>query len=661
MGSLRAANKLVAMLGLSLAGGALLFLVGCEDSARNVAPHRPPVIQAATTQQPGSAVKASPKPVPKPAPRIGALPLTAARARTSFLALMAPDAVNRVEQQVRAAFAAGEQEAKANRNDAARQDYDRALDLLLGSGFDVHKQPELSELFNQIMSSLPAVQSAAQDAEAIEPPGMPPQQQSQPSPLDEINAITSLSGEEIPAAPADAGLKTNAERELQAVPHDLPLTLSDPVLTFLNFFRTERGRAIVENGLRRAGRYRDMIQRVLAEEGMPRDLIYLAQAESAFEPQALSRAGARGLWQFMSYRGKQYGLEHSWWLDERQDPEKATRAAAHHLRDLYDMFGDWYLVMAAYNSGPGTVQHAIERTGYADFWELYRANVLPQETRNYVPIILALTLISKDPARYGVQFVPDEPLQVDRVQPGHAVDLRLVSETIDVDVDTLRLLNPELLRLVTPSDPRFVLQIPAGMAEQFQKGMAEIPPENWLSWRRHRVEQGETLASIARRYRITVASLAQVNGLEAQARPEVDTKLIVPATAQAQPTLGALVRYRARRGDTVESVADQFNVTVAELRKWNGMRGNRVVAGMRLRIYPGVTGPAPVKASVTAARSEVPAKEGQPVTHRVRQGETLWSIAQAYRTTIDALRSGNQFLFSRPLQAGDILTIVQAH
>jgi peptidoglycan lytic transglycosylase D len=659
VGSLRAANKLVAVLGLSLAGGALLFLAGCEDSARSVAPYRPPVIQAATTQQPGPA--ASPKAVPRPAPKIGALPLTAARARTPFLALMVPDAVNRLAQQVRTAFAAGAQEAKANRNETARQDYDRALDLLLGSGFDVHKQPELSELFNQIMSSLPAVQSATQDAEATEPPGLPPQQQSQPSPLDEINAITSLSGEEIPAAPADAGLKTNAERELQAVPHDLPLTLTEPVLTFLNFFQTERGRAIVENGLRRAGRYRDMIRRVMAEEGMPSDLIYLAQAESAFEPQALSRAGARGLWQFMSYRGKQYGLEHSWWLDERQDPEKATRAAAHHLRDLYDMFGDWYLVMAAYNSGPGTVQHAIERTGYADFWDLYKANVLPQETRNYVPIILALTLISKDPARYGLNFVPDEPLQVDRVQPGHAVDLRLVSETIDVDVDTLRLLNPQLLRLVTPNDPRFVLQVPAGKADEFQKGMAEIPPENWLSWRRHRVEEGETLSSIARRYRVALASLAEVNGLESQAHPEVNTKLIIPATAQAQPTLGALVRYRARHGDTVESVADQFNVTVAELKKWNGMRSNRLVAGMRLRIYPGVTGPMPVKASVTAARSEVMVKAGQPLTHRVRQGETLWSIAQAYRTTIDALRSGNQFLFSRPLQAGDILTIVQAH
>jgi membrane-bound lytic murein transglycosylase D len=575
---------------------------------------------------------------------------------------MPPDAVDRLAGQVRTLFAAGEQEAKAGRSEAARQDYDRALDLLLASGFNLGKQPALSELFNQIMSALPTVQSGSpQQAKGNEPPEVPAEQHNQPSPLDEITAITSLKGEEVPPTPTDAGLKTNAERELEAVKHDMPLTITEPVLSFLNFFQTERGRAIVENGLTRAGRYRDMIQRVLTEEGLPTDLMYLAQAESAFQPQALSRAGARGLWQFMAYRGKQYGLEHSWWVDERQDPEKATRAAAHHLRDLYDMFGDWYLVMAAYDSGPGAVQHAIERTGYADFWELYKANVLPNETRNYVPIILALTLISKDPARYGIDFVPDEPLRVDRVQPGHAVDLRLVSETIDVDMDTLRLLNPQLLRLVTPTDPRFVLQIPAGKAEEFQKGMAQIPPENWLSWRRHRVVEGETLYSIARRYRVGEATLAQVNGLDAQARPEVDSKLIIPATGQAQPTLGALVRYRAHRGDTVESVADQFNVTVAELKKWNGMRSNRLVAGMRLKIYPGVTGPTPLKASVTAAPSEAPAKAGQAVTHRVLQGETLWSIAQAYQTTIEALRSGNRFLFSRPLQAGDILTIVQAH
>ena len=184
-----------------------------------------------------------------------------------------------------------------------------------------------------------------------------------------------------------------------------------------------------------------MVQRVLQEEGMPQDLIYLAQAESAFLPQAVSKAGARGMWQFMSFAGRKYGLQKSWWVDERQDPEKATHAAARDLRDLYDQFGDWYLAMAAYNSGAGTVQHAVERTGYADFWELYKRNALPKETQNYVPIILALTLISKDPGRYGIEFQPEPSLKADAVKPGQPIDLRLVAETIDTDLETLR--SPE--------------------------------------------------------------------------------------------------------------------------------------------------------------------------------------------------------------------------
>src|SRR5258705_1861567 len=264
-----------------------------------------------------------------------------------------------------------------------------------------------------------------------------------------------------PVAPR---LKERAEQAAKNLSHDLPLTVNDGVLSFLNFFQTPRGRAIVETGLRRAGRYREMISRVLGEEGMPQDLIYLAQAESAFQPLALSRAGARGIWQFVAWRGNEYGLRHAWWVDERQDPEKATREAARHLRDLYSMYGDWYLAMAAYNCGPGNVQKGIERTGYADFWELYKRNVLPRETKNYVPIIVALTLIAKDAAHYGIQADPEPPVATDVVKPGRAIDLRLGAETIHVDAETLRPLNPPLVRLRTPDHHSFELHFAAGRA-----------------------------------------------------------------------------------------------------------------------------------------------------------------------------------------------------
>jgi membrane-bound lytic murein transglycosylase D len=457
---------------------------------------------------------------------------------------------------------------------------------------------------------------------------------------------------------------------LQAIPHDLPLTVNDYVLSYLNFFQTSRGRAIVETGLSRAGRYRDMISRVFREEGVPQDLIYLAQAESAFKPLALSRAGARGIWQFMSYRGREYGLRRNWWVDERQDPEKATRAAAQHLRDLYRMFGDWYLVLAAYNSGPGNVTRAIDRTGYADFWELYKRNALPRETRNYVPIILALTLMAKDAARYGLQVEPESPPRTDLVKPGHPIDLRLVAETIDVDVETLRSLNPQLLRMVTPADPDFELHLPEATAGRFYAEIAAIPPEKWVSWRRHRVEEGETLSAIARKFQVSPSAIADANGLDGRTPLQVGEKLIIPAVARPQPAWGKLVRYRVRRGDTLESIAEQFDVGVAELKSWNGLRGNRVARGMRLKVYPGGRTPPPTAKSRSRSREagaeRAPAESGgtkspggaAALVHRVKPGETLWSIAHAYQTTVEVLRGANRYLFSRQLQTGDQLMIL---
>jgi membrane-bound lytic murein transglycosylase D len=499
-------------------------------------------------------------------------------------------------ERVQERFASGEANYKAGHLEAARHDFDDAVDWMLESGYDPNGDARLSEVFHKVIDAVYAYELQAFRAGDgfSEAPAVP-------APIDEVAEMT---------FPVDPRLKERAEQAAKNISHDLPLTVNDEVLSFLNFFQTPRGRAIVETGLRRAGRYREMISRVLREEGVPQDLIYLAQAESAFQPLALSRAGARGIWQFVPYRGQQYGLRHSWWIDERQDPEKATRAAAQHLRDLYHMFGDWYLAMAAYNCGPGNVQKAIERTGYADFWELYNRKVLPRETKNYVPIILALTLIAKDAPHYGIQADPEQPVPYDVVKPGRAIDLRLVAETIDVDVETLRALNPALLRLTTPDDVAFELHLPVGAAGRFSAEIADIPADKWVSWRRHRVASGETLAAIAKKYRVTPASIAEANTLERGAPLDVGEKLIIPASRPESETKSRLVRYRVRKGDTLAGVADQFSVTGEELRKWNRLKSARVSRGMVLRIY--TVGGAP---EMRAARGSVKGRRRTPAKH----------------------------------------------
>ena len=482
-----------------------------------------------------------------------------------------PDGKTLLMAKVEQKFASGEQNFKAGHLDAARRDFNDAVDWMLESGYDPNSDPRLSELFRRVVDSVYSYELQAfragdgfQETPAV------------PAPIDEVAEMT---------FPVDPRLKDRAEQAAKTTSHDLPLTVNDEVLSFLNFFQTPRGKAIVETGLRRSGRYRDMISRVLKEEGVPQDLIYLAQAESAFQPLALSRAGARGIWQFVPWRGNEYGLKRSWWVDERQDPEKATRAAAQHLRDLYGLFGDWYLAMAAYNCGPGNVQKGVERTGYADFWELYRRNVLPRETKNYVPIIVALTLIAKDAAHYGVQTELDPPVPSDVVKPGRAIDLRLVAETIDVDTDTLRSLNPSLLRMATPDDPGFELRLPKGTAQKFSAEIADIPPEKWVSWRRHRVEAGETLTSLAKKYHVTAPAIAAANSLGRTDVLSPGDKLIIPASQPVAETKSRLVRYRVRKGDTLGGIADQFSVSPEELRKWNGLKTARVSRGMVLRVY----------------------------------------------------------------------------
>jgi membrane-bound lytic murein transglycosylase D len=537
-----------------------LSLAGCDDASKKPVQARMP------------APAPSPRPQQPDTAQVGTLPLPKLSPESmESLSVPTPGGIGYLVARVREKFASGEANYKAGHLEAARRDFDDAVDWILESGYDPNSDAALRELFQQVTDTVYTYELQAFRAGDgfSEAPAVP-------APIDEVAEMT---------FPVDPKLRERAEEEARNLSHDLPLTVNDIVASYLNFFQTPRGRAIVENGLRRKGKYQEMISRVLKEEGVPQDLIYVAQAESAFQPLALSRAGARGIWQFVQWRGNEYGLKRSWWVDDRLDPEKATRAAAQHLRDLYGLYGDWYLAIAAYNCGPGNVQKGIERTGYADFWELYKRNVLPRETRNYVPIILALTLIAKDAGHYGIAVEPDEPVVTDIVKPGRAIDLRLVAETIDVDVETLHTLNPSLLRMATPDDPGFELHLPQDTSQKFAAEIADIPSDKWVSWRRHRVEPGETLTAIAKKYRVTAQAIAEANDLERGSELEPGEKLIIPATRPAEETKSRLVRYRVHRGDTLGGIADQFSVTAEQVRKWNGLKSNKVSRGMILRIY----------------------------------------------------------------------------
>ena len=293
-----------------------------------------------------------------------------------------------------------------------------------------------------------------------------------------------------------------------------------------------------------------MIQRILDEEGVPQELIHLAQAESGFIPRAVSSKAAGGMWQFVVSRGQQYGLMQTRYTDDRMDPEKATRAAAHHLRDLYSEFGDWYLALAAYNCGPGTVEKAVERTGYADFWELRRRGMLPAETTNYVPIILAMTIMEKNAAEYGLQGIQlDSPLEYDTVEILAPTSLALVADITETPLSELAALNPAVLRSIAPD--KYSLHVPKGTGNQLAASLLLIPAEHRDSWRTHRVAAGETLAAVGKLFGTTPNVIMAANNLHAPETLEGD-RLLIPLALRAEaPARTVVSRTPIRRTATV--------------------------------------------------------------------------------------------------------------
>ena len=415
---------------------------------------------------------------------------------------------------------------------------------------------------------------------------------------DEDSSIEWLANRNVFTIRVDPKLKHLASEDLLTSQFDVPVVLNERVLRFLTYYRT-RGRAFMERGLRRSGRYLEMFKAVFRQEGVPLDLIYVAHIESLFRPEALSRARAKGIWQFIRGTGRLYGLRQDWWIDERSDILKSTVAAARYLKHLYGEFGDWYLAMAGYNCGPRRIERNLRRYGRIDYWEMVRRRLLPRETRNYVPSYLAATIIFKNPARYGFHVEPDPELRFEMVPMEHQVDLDTLAELMEVPVRLLDDLNPELRRRVTPHKlPGYRMKVPVGMGAMVQEKVAQLPPEKRIRIRHHIVRKGETLSLIARRYSTSIQAIAQSNRLRSIHRLRIGQELAIPLHPSARTGAarrgGSAVRrsgssgpHVVSRGDTLYAIARAYGVKLKDLLRWNNLNPRqRIFPGQKILISP---------------------------------------------------------------------------
>jgi membrane-bound lytic murein transglycosylase D len=502
-------------------------------------------------------------------------------------------------------FDAGQKELSLGHLERAKTEFNLALDTLLESPDGARGNPRLREHFDRLVDRISILEQAA----LTTGDGFS-ETKSEPAAIDALLAIETFESSKPRTATAEA-----VEADLQATAHDIPIPTNDRVLRYVELFQG-RLREFLTEGLSRGAQYLPMIQATFRAEGLPLDLAYIPLIESAFKPSALSRAKARGVWQFMRGTALENGLRADWYLDERADPTKATLAAAKYLKTLHGMFEDWHLAMASYNGGPGRVRRALTRSRKNDFWQLSATTkFLPRETRDYVPMILAAVIIAKNPAQYGFEIVPMAPTLTETVIVPPALDLRRVAEWAGVPMDDLQRLNPEFRRWTTPvKKGEYTVKVPQGTADRVREALAATAPGQLNAMQMHTVKRGETLATIARKLQVSRADLAEANYLKVTSRVGVGSKLIIPrmpsAALLARASSGELetaaetiaadvlqntvevakepVRqsrtYRVRAGDTLSKIARKTGTTIAQLKNWNKLRTTNLKVGTRLLI-----------------------------------------------------------------------------
>jgi membrane-bound lytic murein transglycosylase D len=511
-------------------------------------------------------------------------------------------------------FETGQRELREGHLEMAKAAFNRSLEVLLESRYGGRTDPRIREHFDRLVERISAYELTA----LAQGDGFT-EKKYEPATIDDLLTISTF--EQPPATPET---KQAVSADLQATPHDIEIPQNAKVLKYVQLF-SGRLKGYLEDGLSRGAQYLPMIQEVFRAEGLPLDLAYVPLIESAFKPSALSKAKAKGIWQFMRGTGLENGLKHDWYIDERSDPEKATRAAAKYLTTLHRMFGDWHLALASYNGGPGRVQRAMKRSRRTDFWQLTSTTrYLPRETRDYVPLILAAIIVARNPAQYGLNVVVPEHAPTEQIAIYRPVDLRKVAELAGVPVETIQELNPELRRWTTPVQATdYQLTVPHGTGEQILAALAAADPDDLVSLNRYTVKKGETISTIAKKLKVSRTDLAEANYLTTKAKLSAGEQLIIPR----EPTT-----MLAARTETPAPVA-------AEPRP-----ADTVVASKM---------PAP------AVESEPSTSSATRVTHRVKRGETLLSIAKLYQTTVAAVKQWNR-ISGTAIKAGQQLTILRS-
>jgi membrane-bound lytic murein transglycosylase D len=559
-----------------------------------------PFVAACGSSRRPQAVVVTPAPSVAVGPVLEAAPPQAAPVEDPVVALIAASDRH---------FKAGQTELEEGHVEAAKQEFNRAINVLLESPYGGRTEPRIREHFDRLVDRI-----STYEVRALATGDGFTEQKYETASIDELLALSATLG--TPTAPD--GLKDAVESDLQTVKHDIPIPLNPRVLGYIQLFQG-RLHDFINEGMKRGSKYLPMIQNVFRAEGLPLDLAFVPLVESAFKPNALSRVKAKGVWQFMMPTARENGLRQDWYIDERSDVEKATVAAAKYLRTLNKIFdGDWHLALASYNGGPGRMQRAVKKAGIEDFWKLAeKPRLLPRETREYVPMILAAIVIARNPAQYGFDFETEEAPAFETVTLPRPVDLRRVAEWTDTTIDQIRALNPELRRWTTPvKDKEYELKVPAGTAEIVAAKLSDAPPADLASLKYYTVKRGETLLAISRKLRVSRADLAEANYLKATARVAPGQKLMVPheasvlmaartdrpapATearttvaesgelAKGAPSNRVKTNYQVRRGDTLASIARLFQTTVASIKSWNPRlppSGNLVRAGQKLTVY----------------------------------------------------------------------------